>query len=243
MTVTTRDSRAADRAADHRFFTTMSVVAAVVIFAGFANTYVPKIEAGTPVPAIVHLHALVFGSWLLLFIVQAVLVMRGRVKLHQQVGTAGMALAALMLVVGTMTAVNVARLGHRGIPGVEFPDAEGFLLLNVDVTIVFAVLVAAAWWFRRKPQVHKRLMLMSTVGGLMPPGISRLPLVAGHTPAIAVLVIAFVLIGPVYDFITRRRIHPAYILGVVAAVFAFPPVAAALSGLPPWHRALVWMIG
>ena len=36
-----------------------------------------------------------------------------------------------MLVVGTVTAIAVARLGHRGIPGVEFPDAEGFLLLNL----------------------------------------------------------------------------------------------------------------
>lgn len=231
------------RAAEHRFYTTMSIVAAVVIVAGFGNTYAPKIGSGTPVPAIVHLHALVFVSWLILFIAQAVLVMRGKIKLHQQVGTAGMALAALMLIVGTMTAINAARLGHRGIPGVVFPDVEGFLLLNVDVTIVFAVLVAAGWWFRRKPQVHKRLMLMATVGGLMPPGISRLPLVSGHTPAIALLVIAFVLIGPVHDLITRRRIHPAYIVGVFASVFAFPPVAAALSALPPWHRVLVWMIG
>jgi len=225
-------------------FSTMSVVAAVVIVAGFGNTYVPKVVSGSEsIPSIVHLHAAVFTAWLALFITQTMLVMRGQIKRHQQLGTAAMALAALMLVVGTMTAVNAARLGHRGIPGVEFPDVEGFLLLNINATIVFAVLIGAGWWFRGKPEVHKRLMLMATVGALMPPGISRLPFVSGHTPAIALAVIAFLLVGPVHDLITRRRIHPAYLCGLVVAVLAFPPVAAALSTLPAWHRAAAWLIG
>jgi len=220
-----------------RFFSTMSVVAAVVIVIGFANTYPAKVFAGDPsIPAIVHLHAVVFTCWLLLFALQTGLAAAGRIKLHQQVGTAGMALAGLMLVVGVMTAVTVARLGHRGIPGVEFADAEGFLLLNITVTIVFTALTAAGWVYRRTPQVHKRLMLMATVGGLMPPGISRLPFVSGHTPAIAILVIGFLLVGPVHDLVTRRRVHPAYVWAFVASVFGFPPVAAAIATLPAWHR-------
>jgi hypothetical protein len=222
--------------AEHRFFSTMSVVAAVVIVVGFANTYPPKVFAGDPsIPAIVHLHAAVFTCWLLLFALQTGLVMAGRIKLHQQVGTAGMALAGLMLIVGAMAAVTAARLGHRGIPGVEFQDAEGFLLLNLAVVVVFTALVGAGWFYRRRPQIHKRLMLMATVGGLMPPGISRLPFVSGHTPAIAILVIGFLLVGPVHDLMTRRRIHPAYICGFAASVFGFPPVAAAISTLPAWH--------
>jgi hypothetical protein len=229
--------------AEHRFYSTMSVVAAVVIVVGFANTYPPKVFAGDPsIPAIVHLHAVVFTCWLLLFAVQTGLVMAGRVKLHQQVGTAGMALAGLMLVVGVMTAVTVARLGHRGIPGVEFPDPGGFLLLNLSATLVFATLTGAGWMFRRSPQVHKRLMLMATVGGLMPPGIARLPFVYGHPPAIAVLVIAFLLAGPVHDLVTRRRVHPAYLCGFVVSVFDFPPVAAAISALPAWHSIAAWLI-
>jgi len=89
-----------------------------------------------------------------------------------------------MSVVAALTAITVARLGHRGIPGVEFPDAEGVLLLNFAAAIVFTALVAAGWYFRRKPQVHKRLMLMATVGGLMPPGISRLPPVVAPISAL-----------------------------------------------------------
>jgi hypothetical protein len=231
-------------ATEHRFFSTMSVVAAVVIAVGFANVYPAKVFAGDPsIPGIVHLHAAVFMCWLLLFVAQTGLVMAGRIKLHQQVGTAGMALAGLMLVVGVMTAVSAARLGHRGLPGVMFPDADGFLLLNLAAVIVFSVLVGAGWYFRRRPQIHKRLMLMATVGGLMPPGIGRLPLVAGHTPAIGLLVVVFLLVGPAYDLVTRRRIHPAYLCALVVAVFGFPPVVGAIATLPAWHSIAARLIG
>lgn len=227
---------AVQRGAEHRFFSAMSVLAAVVIVTGFANTYGPKVLGGTPVPAIIHVHAAVFASWLVLFVAQTLLVLNGHIKLHQQVGAWGMALAGLMLVVGVLTAISAARLGHRGIPGVEFPDAEGFLLLNLSATVVFSVLVAVAWIYRRQPQIHKRLMLMATMGGLIGPGASRLPLVAGHTPAIGALVMAFLLAGPIYDLVTRRRIHPAYIGGFVLALFVLPPVAAVLASSQAWHR-------
>ncbi|HET6923858.1 MAG TPA: hypothetical protein VFI16_11995 [Anaeromyxobacteraceae bacterium] len=227
--------------ADRRFYATMAVVAAAVIVAGFANTYGPKVIAGTPpVPAIIHLHAALFACWLVLFVAQTVLVMRGRVALHMRLGTAGVVLAGLMLAVGAATAIASARTGHRGIPGVEFPTWEGFLLLNVASVCVFSVLVAAGWWHRRRPQAHKRLMLAATVAGLMPPGISRLPLVSGREGAIAGLAITFLLVGPLYDLATRRRIHPAY-AGLLLAILIVPPVVLRLSGTDAWLGLASWL--
>ena len=227
--------------ADRRFYVAMSVVAAVVIVAGFANTYAPKVITGAPpVPAIIHLHAALFACWLVLFVAQAVLVMRGRVALHMRLGNVGVVLAGLMLAVGIATATASACTGHRGIPGVEFPNREGFLLLNVASIGIFSVLVAAGWWYRRRPQAHKRLMLAATVAGLMPPGISRLPLVSGHAGAIAGLVIAFLLMGPAYDLATRRRIHPAY-AGLLLAILVVPPVVLLVSGTGAWLGLASWM--
>jgi len=144
-------------------------------------------------------------------------------------------LAALMLFVGSATAIAVARAGHRGIPGVEFPDAEGFLLLNLAAIIVFATLVGAGWYFRRNSPAHKRLMLMATVGGLVGPGVSRLPFASGRPPVIGVLALAFLLAGPVYDLVTRRRVHPAYVWSVVLALMTIPPIVAKLSATAAWH--------
>ncbi|MGZ8829546.1 MAG: hypothetical protein ACXW2Q_04125 [Thermoanaerobaculia bacterium] len=221
---------------DHRFFSVMAIVTAATIVAGFSQTYVPKVVTGAPaLPPIVHLHAAVFTSWLAFFAVQTTLVLSGRTAVHRRLGVAGVMLAALMLVVGTATAVAVARLGHRGVPGVEFPDAEGFLLLNLGSIIVFATLVGAGWHFRRNAQAHKRLMLMATVGGLVGPGLSRLPFASGRPPVIGVLALAFLLAGPVYDLVTRRRVHPAYLWGGLLALTSIPPVVAQLSATATWH--------
>jgi len=220
----------------------MSLVAAAVIVAGFANTYGPKVISGsTPVPAIIHLHAALFTCWLVLFVAQTLLVVRGHFLAHTRLGNAGMVLAGLMLATGLAAAIDAARAGHKGIPGVEFPTREGFLLLNVASVCVFSALVAAGWWWRRRPQAHKRLMLAATVAGLMPPGISRLPGVAGHDGAIAALAIAFLLVGPTYDLATRRRIHPAY-AGLLLAILIVPPVVLQLSGTEAWHAVAAWMM-
>ena len=221
---------------DHRFFSVMAIVTTATILAGFSWTYIPKVVAGAPaLPPIVHLHAAVFTSWLVLYLVQTTLVLRGRTGMHRRLGVAGVLLAALMLFVGTATAVAVARLGHRGIPGVEFPDAEGFLLLNLASIFIFATLVGAGWYFRRNAQTHKRLMLMATVGGLVGPGVSRLPFASGRPPVIGVLALAFLLAGPVYDLVTRRRVHPAYLWAGLLAFTSIPPIVTRLSATATWR--------
>ena len=117
----------------------MASVTAVTILAGFSSTYVPKLVAGVPaLPWIIHLHAVVFTSWLAFYVTQTTLVLTGRTAVHRRLGIAGVVLAALMLIVGSATAITVTRLGDRGIPGVEFPDVEGFLLLNLAAVGVFA---------------------------------------------------------------------------------------------------------
>jgi energy-converting hydrogenase Eha subunit A len=238
----TKDSIAPSRAfqtipGDHRFFSFMSIVTAVTILAGFSSTYLPKVVAGAPaLPWIIHLHAMVFTSWLAFYVTQTTLVLTGRTAVHRRLGIAGVALAALMLVVGGTTAITMTRLGDRGIPGVEFPDPAGFLLLNLAAVGVFALLVAAGWYFRRNLQAHKRLMLMATASGLVGPGVSRLPFASGKPQVIGPLVLAFVFAGPVYDLVTRRRVHPAYFFSVPLALLAIPPVAAVVGATQTWHR-------
>lgn len=229
---------------DHRFYSTMAIVSAITILGGFLNTYGPKVATGTPaVPGIIHVHAVVGAAWLAFFVVQTTLVRQRRVAVHRRLGVAGVVLAALMLVVGVAASISAARLGHRGIPGVEFPDVAGFLLLNLGAIAAFSILVAAGWFFRHNAQAHKRLMLMATVGALIGPGVSRLPFFSGNTPAIAALVMAFLFAGPVYDLITRRRVHPAYIFAVVLVLLtALPPVVTLIASTGAWQAVARWLI-
>src|SRR5260370_40941880 len=198
---------------DHRLVKLMSIVCAAVILTGFPSKYLPRFSAGaTGLPPLIHFHAAVFTGWLGLFIAQTTLVSRGRTDLHRKLGVAGVVFAALMLIVGVQAAVTVARLGHRGIPGVESPDPAGFLLVNLNAIIGFSLLVAAGWVFRRRPQDHKRIMLPATVS-LLPPAIARLPLVAGHLPAVPLIVVALVIAGPLHDVLHRKQVPSGYILG------------------------------
>jgi hypothetical protein len=226
---------------DHRFFSIMSIIMSLAIVGGFSNTYVPKVISGTPVPPIIHLHAVVFATWLAIFVAQTTLVLNGKTAIHRKLGTAAVVFAALMVIVGTATAITVARLGDRGIPGVEYPDREGFLLLNLGVVVLFAVLVGAGWYFRRNLQAHKRLMLIANAGALVGPGVSRLPGVYGHAAAVGPLVLLFLFAGPVYDLVTRRRIHPAY-FSVLLALGAIPPVVQMVAATETWHRIAALML-
>src|SRR6185436_19156297 len=88
------------RPSDHRFFSIMSVVTSVTIVAGFWSTYLPKILTGAPaLPPIIHVHAVIFTSWLAFFVMQTTLVLNGKTAIHRRLGIAGVVLAALMVVV------------------------------------------------------------------------------------------------------------------------------------------------
>jgi hypothetical protein len=103
---------------DRKFYIGMAIVMLFTALVGFSRTYFLGLISGHPttitgrVPnATVHLHALLFMSWLVLFIVQTNLVATHRVKVHRKLGYFGVALAAAMIVVGGRTAVEAARLG------------------------------------------------------------------------------------------------------------------------------------
>ena len=74
------------------FFLWMTVLMAFFIFGGFGLTYWQPMVSGAlaPLPPIVHLHGLVYSSWIIVLVVQALLVNVNNVKLHRSLGTFGM---------------------------------------------------------------------------------------------------------------------------------------------------------
>jgi uncharacterized membrane protein YozB (DUF420 family) len=228
------------RTSEHRFFSIMAIASAAVVLLGFGSKYPHTLASSEPVPWILHVHAAVFTSWLLLFVAQTTLVRKERIDLHRRLGVAGAVLAVMMLVLGVQTALVFTRLGHAGIPGLPLPDPGTFLLINLFAVGIFAILCAAGLYFRRRAPLHKRLMLLSTIS-LMPPGIARLPVIGGHIPAVAGLTLAFVLAGPIYDLVTKRGLHRAYVLGGLLILVPAPPVLVKLAATPAWHKIADWL--
>ena len=72
--------------AERRFFTTMALAARATVFVGFATSYylwpitralVDAAGQRPPLPSIVHVHAIGFTTWVLLFVAQVRLIAQG----------------------------------------------------------------------------------------------------------------------------------------------------------------------
>jgi len=202
------------RRADHVFFTVMSIAMTVVVFAGFSLTYFKRIGDGTATP-LIHVHGAVFAAWMALFILQAALVAGGNTRLHRKVGVAGAFFAMLMLIIGTVTGVIAARHGYAGPPPGSLAPLSFLLFGPLRDMLVFGSLTGAAIVLNRDLAAHKRLMLMATLGGLVPAGLSRL---TGPGPLLGVVFVPLLLAGPVYDWFIHRRLYGAYVWGIAVTL-------------------------
>jgi hypothetical protein len=117
--------------------------------------------------------------------------------------------------------------------------------------IVFALQVGLAIWLRRDAAAHKRLMLLATLF-LTTAGFGRWladPLQAllgdGFLPFLAEFFggTIFLVVGlGTYDFITRHRLHPAYVAGASLGI-ASEVLAAWLYVDPAWKAVSLRIIG
>jgi hypothetical protein len=206
----------------------------IIVLAGFARTYYLKGFFGTPaLPGLlVHLHGLVMTSWVVLFVVQVWLVSSRRTRVHQRLGVGGAVLAALVFVVGIVTAIAAAARGAS--PG---PPALQFLVIPLGDMLVFGILVGTALYFRRRLEIHKRLMVLAAVN-LLAPAIARIPLhfiEAGGALAFFGLTDLCLLTCVAFDTVRHRRLHPAFAWGMLFIVAA-QPLRLMLAGTDVWMR-------
>jgi uncharacterized membrane protein YozB (DUF420 family) len=214
---------------DHVFFSTMSVAMAVVVGAGFSRTYPLRIAAGTLSP-LAHLHGVVFALWMILFIVQALLVAQGKARWHRRVGVGVAFVAVVILLSGTVTAIVAVRHGFP--PGGPIAPVVFLLAVPLRDMVVFGALTGAAIVRTRDVQTHKRLMLMATLGGLVPAGAGRF-----STPFGLVywsVMLGLLAAGPVYDWVSHQRVYRAYVWGIAVTLVSWP-VFSALAQTSAWH--------
>src|SRR6266567_7755084 len=98
------------RKSDRNFFLTYVVLLWLGILGGFVPEIIQHVaQHKPPFPLIVHVHAILFFGWLGVLTIQVLLIRRKRPDLHRVLGTAAMALAVLMAVVGPATAIYMQR--------------------------------------------------------------------------------------------------------------------------------------
>ena len=237
-TLTTREQA---KTRERIFYTGMSVAILATVFAGFSRTFYlrPHFPQVQPLVPLLIVHGIVFSSWIVLLITQTSLVAARRTRTHMKLGIAGGILAASMVVIGTVTAIVRAKGSVSPIPGV---NPLSFLTIPLGDMLVFAILISAAFYFRRKPDVHKRLMLLATIG-ILPAAVARLPFdFIQRSGPLAFFGLADLFIIPclIYDVATRGRPHRATMIAGALIVISHP-LRMVIGGTHAWLAFATWL--
>jgi uncharacterized membrane protein YozB (DUF420 family) len=223
------------------FYTGMSLIMAIIVVAGFSRTWFlrPYFPQTQPLIPLLILHGVVFSSWIVLFITQTSLVAAKRTRTHMRLGIAGGVLACSMIILGTVTAIVRAKGSPSPIPGV---NPLSFLTIPLGDMLVFGILVGAAFYFRRKVDTHKRLMLLATIG-ILPAAVARIPLAfIQQGGPLAFFGLPDLLIIPclIYDMVSRGRPHRATVLAGSLIVVSHP-LRMIIGGTHAWIVFATWL--
>jgi len=248
-------------AIDRWIFVFMAAWFIAIVLAGFIPDSLAKVaavEAGQrpPFPVVLHMHAVLMGSFLLLLLTQSWLMATGRTEQHKRLGVAGMVLAPALVIVGFVLAPTMYHMlwaGAQAAPAGKKEEMqfalgiwENILLLQIRIGILFAVFVAIAVKARGgNAGMHKRMMFLATVMAL-PAGIDRIPWLPSTMPASPVGpdLWTLVAIAPMFlwDVTRNRSVHPAYVIWLAINI----PFAIAVHGLwdtPWWHATARQIMG
>ena len=123
-------------------FTAASLIA--VVLAGFIPDSIAKVAAmhagqRAPFPLILHVHAVLMASFLLLLLGQTVLVAIGRRSGHMQLGIAALGLTPLIVLTGVVLAPTIyhgAWNAAQAAPPAAKPQFQGLMSLLDDVLLL-----------------------------------------------------------------------------------------------------------
>jgi uncharacterized membrane protein YozB (DUF420 family) len=238
------------------FFINVGLLMVLLNIVAFVPGIIEPSRRNVPLPLtpLVTAHAILAAAWLALFVAQATLVATRRTAVHRRVGIAGALLALAFVTVGCFTVVEQARRGfdlsgdiaRLAPPGT--PSDPAAILSIVFFFLAFAVLVGLALCYRRRPAVHRRLMLLAMIGALTPTPVVHL---IGHWPVlqagagVVVLVTTAVVLSAsaIYDRISEGRIHPVSLWVPVLLVIWQVVVNVVVIPSTAWRGFAGWALG
>jgi hypothetical protein len=218
--------RHAERGAPRDVYVAAMLMTVALALVGFWPTYFgPLLSGGVPrhrtasnvfaaVTSAIHVHAVVYVLWLLLFVSQVLLAATGRIALHMRVGRWLMAYGFVLIGAGLMVASEgfAARLATG-----DVFRAQRWLFGILRELAFFAPFLVAGWIYRRRPEIHKRLMIVATLI-LVVPAVGRMTFLGTPPPLWKYMVIwpLPVYMAMIHDFRTQKLVHPVYVTGLAA---------------------------
>jgi hypothetical protein len=212
------------------FFLVMAIAIVVTVVAAFGLFYLAGISSFNS-PWWVHIHAVTFSTWIGFYLLQNTLVFRNEIALHRRLGRIGAGYAVWMVLVGVVLTPLTLVVGRAP----PFFTPAYFLALDWTNIVIFGVLLYAAIRNRKRADWHRRLMLCATIC-VIAPALGRLIVLSGNTMTASVnvaLLLVYVVVAMLFDWVNRGRIHAAYFWGAGALV-VFAAATELLAAVPPF---------
>lgn len=251
--------------ASRHFYFAMALTCLAIAVLGFMPTYfLPMAQGKFKAPPLTHIHGLVLYAWMAFFCTQTWLVAQGKTIAHRTWGVLGVAIATAMLfVVTAVVSLRVAQASLPGQPEGVAHQVRAFAWVSIGGIGFFTALFVLAIAKIRRPETHKRLLLLATISLLgapiarwfltflapppgpppvLPPGVpfvSAPPVFVAVPPALVgdlLLVLAMWV-----DWRTRGRVHPVYLFGG-AALLLLHLTQVPVAESPAW-QAIAAAIG
>ena len=225
-------------------FLAMSVALIIINIIGFGPTFFfASLRETNNLNALKVIHGIIFSSWYLLLLAQALLIDRQSLRLHKYLGYCGAAIALAVIVNGAIMAAYFAN---------DFQPTEdiGALIYkatgvwaNFHLVISFTTFVLLGLTFRKKPDWHKRFMLMSAIA-MMTAAVTRIAnfgIIPIHAGALTFIGMLGLLLTPIlYEYIKYRNVHAIYKWGTVAYFITLIIFAAVMPFTPFGQSAVFW---
>lgn len=224
------------------FFVGIALIMIATTIAGFLPGIISPATRSAPLSLLVAVHGIVFFAWQVLYLAQSLLVATRHVAWHRKLGLTSVVLLALIIPLSCATTIIMIRRGfdlekHH----LESPASSIF---NFAVLVTFSVLAMAAILYRRRPEIHKRLMLFANLA-LMHTAIahlvSHLPQIGDAGLTIWIFYTVFLLTAVARDYLVEKRVRA--LTAVIAFVMwvSLPIEGLVLAPSATWQRIVVWL--
>lgn len=231
------------------FFFWFGLFLLLITVVGFSRTYfLASVFEAPALPLYLKIHGATGVAWVLLYVLQASLIETSRVRTHMWIGSAAAVLAVGVVVSGLVVLHGVIR-GSEDLAA-DLPRVGSTVWGNLTVLTAFLSFVGLGLYSRRRPQVHKRFMLLATLSMMGQPLVR-----IGQIPAIRISEVRVendaiyglgglaVLVGVTiaYDLWKRRKPHPVFAVGGPGFLAALTIVGLFVANSPAGRAVVLWL--
>jgi len=159
------------------FYSSAAALLLVLMFLGFQQFYLhgkafPNRPLAPPIRTLLITHGIAMSAWMVLLLVQPLLVANHKYRVHMTLGKVGAVLAACVFILGLKLGIEATRVSPPEVRLWNMPYKQFMAVPIISITI-FAGFVTAGILNRRRPEIHRPMMLLATLAAI-PAALDRI---------------------------------------------------------------------